>query len=154
MSLSTIDENGQPHASYAPFVRDNPGNFYVYVSELSRHTPNLLLTSRSSAIRPQSASILLIEDEGTSTQIYARKRIGFQCQVRQVYSAQPLHQEILSFFCDRHGKVIDLLTSLPDFLLFQLQPASGTFVKGFGQAYRVNAELTKAESIGPENPDF
>ena len=62
-----------------------------------------------------------------------------------------MHTNILSHFRQRHGEIIDLLTSLPDFLLFELEPESGTFVKGFGQAYRVNAELTKAEHINPGN---
>ena len=142
MVLSTVDEHGQPYASYAPFVRDESGNFYVYVSELSRHTGNLGLGV---------ASILMIEDESATEQIYARKRLGFQCQVNLIDRSEPLHPDILSRFHRRHGEVMKLLSSLEDFRLFQIKPETGTFVKGFGRAYRVNPKLTVAEHIGPES---
>ena len=31
--LSTVSANGIPDISYAPFVRDHAGVFYIYVSE-------------------------------------------------------------------------------------------------------------------------
>jgi heme iron utilization protein len=40
--LSTASTKGVPDISYAPFVRDNAGIFYIYVSELAGHTVNLL----------------------------------------------------------------------------------------------------------------
>lgn len=39
--LSTASANGVPDISYAPFVRDDAGNFYIYVSEMASHTANL-----------------------------------------------------------------------------------------------------------------
>jgi putative heme iron utilization protein len=40
---------------------------------------------------------------------------------------------------DRHGGLIDTLISLSDFRLFQLQPQSGRYIVGFGQAYELCA---------------
>jgi heme iron utilization protein len=41
---------------------------------------------------------------------------------------------------DHFGPIVDLLTSLPDFQLFKLNPTSGQLVLGFGQAYEVSGE--------------
>ena len=41
VQLATVDEHGKPEASYAPCLRDRK-HIYVFVSELSRHTANLI----------------------------------------------------------------------------------------------------------------
>ena len=62
--LATINDEGDtpvPEASYAPvLVRD--GKYYIFVSELALHTRNLL--------RNKSASLLFIEDESNSNNIF------------------------------------------------------------------------------------
>ena len=50
--LSTVNKQAEPEASYAPYVRDAGGVFYIYVSELASHTQNML--------QKQTASILII----------------------------------------------------------------------------------------------
>ena len=35
----------------------------------------------------------------------------------------------------RFGKTLELLRTLPDFLLFRLNVENGSFIKGFGQAW-------------------
>jgi len=41
---------------------------------------------------------------------------------------------------DRFGEIIDGLSQLQDFVLFNLKPEQGLFVKGFGQAYQVSGD--------------
>ena len=38
IQIASVDKNGLPEVSYSPSVLDNYNNFYVYVSELSKHT--------------------------------------------------------------------------------------------------------------------
>jgi heme iron utilization protein len=69
--ISTVSSEGIPNASYAPFVMDESKNIYIYVSGLSTHTQNLYAKSY--------ASILFIEDEAQTKQIFARRRLTFEC---------------------------------------------------------------------------
>jgi putative heme iron utilization protein len=45
----------------------------------------------------------------------------------------------LDAFEGRFGAIIDMLRGLDDFVLFRLVPVEGSFVKGFGQAYTLDA---------------
>ena len=66
--MATANEDGVPEASYAPYVIDDAGHYYIYVSELSRHTRNLTQTGR--------VSLLFIEDEQSAANIFAQTRCG------------------------------------------------------------------------------
>ncbi len=44
--MATVSKDGVPEASYAPYVMDEEGVFFVYLSDLSRHTANLWGTGR------------------------------------------------------------------------------------------------------------
>lgn len=138
--LATADNEGIPEASTTPFVQDENGDYYIFVSQLARHTQNLEHSSR--------ASVMLLEDEGQSQQLFARRRIQLQCDVSRPDPNQ--YTIIMDQFRAEHGKIMDLLASLPDFILFRLHPVSGQFVMGFGQAYRLKGEgLAELEQIGP-----
>ena len=127
--LSTIDPSGLPHASYAPFVQVNNKAFYIYVSSLSQHTRNL-------QINPL-VSLLLIEDESTAQQIYARERLTFLCESEIIGRDSIQWNVILEAFEKKFGNIVETLRSLQDFQLFQLTPRHGIFVKGFGQAFHI-----------------
>ncbi len=58
LQLSTLTTEGKPNASYSPFVTDEQGNFYIFISQLASHTQDLLANLQ--------ASILLIQDEAES----------------------------------------------------------------------------------------
>ena len=66
--LATLDEQGNPNVSYAPFVIHN-GKYVVLISEIARHARNLQQVPK--------VSLMLIEDESLSRQIFARKRLTF-----------------------------------------------------------------------------
>ncbi len=143
LMLGTVGERGIPRVSYAPYVRDESGSFFVYVSHLSEHTSEL--------IKGKVASVLLIEDESEVEQIFARVRISYLCDVVEIDRDDALYENTLGRFKDQFGNVVSVLRSLPDFVLFQLSPTSGRFVTGFGQAYDLTGDrLDQLTHVGPD----
>jgi heme iron utilization protein len=128
--IATVSKDGIPNASYAPFVMDDQKNIYIYVSGLSTHTQNL------NAV-PQ-ASVLFIEDESKTQQAFARRRLNYECTASLAQRDTATWLQIISDFETRFGNIIQLLTTLPDFRIFQLKPNSGRFVVGFGAAYDID----------------
>lgn len=126
--LCTMGEDAQPHSGYTPFVFDGK-DIIIFVSQLSLHTRDLLANAKVSA--------MLIADEQASTQIFARTRVSYQCLAVVVEQENEDYEALLGKLQAKHGKMVALLKQLPDFVLFRLQPASGQFVMGFGQAYRL-----------------
>lgn len=132
LMLSTVTPTGQPQASYTPFVMGRDRTFYIFVSGLSSHTHNLQKT-------PQ-AGILLIEDEANAQQIFARRRLMYDCSVVLIDRHDPQWTGFADQFKRRFGNLVDMLRQLPDFQIFQLMPQGGRFVVGFGAAYEVNPD--------------
>ncbi|MEO1094947.1 MAG: pyridoxamine 5'-phosphate oxidase family protein [Cyanobacteria bacterium J06638_28] len=135
LMLSTVSTEGQPHASYSPFVTGDDHAFYIFVSGLSTHTQNLKAS-------PQAA-ILLIEDETQSQQIFARQRLMYDCAVQLIERHDPSWTIWADRFKANFGNLIDMLRQLPDFQIFRLMPQSGRFVVGFGAAYEVDSSNIK-----------
>jgi putative heme iron utilization protein len=131
--LATADAGGVPHASYAPFVRADDGCFHIYISGLARHTRNLQATGR--------ASVLIIEDERGADQPFARRRLTLECSAEPIARGTPEWHSILDAFAAEFGEIMAPLRELPDFTLFRLTPQSAVYVRGFGQAYRLNGRL-------------
>ena len=94
-------------------------------------------------------SIMLIEDENECRQIYARKRIIFNCHTEVVEDNK---QSILQQLQERHGEIIKTLSSLSDFKLIKFTASSGRLVLGFGQAYDINAKITEIKPVTPKKP--
>ena len=130
--LSTVTAAGNPHASYAPFVIDAQKTIYVFVSGLSAHTANLRATGQ--------AGVLMIEDESKTEQIFARRRLSYDCTASVLDRDDEGWGAISARFSDRFGNIIDVLKGLKDFDIFQLKPQSGQFVVGFGAAYQISGE--------------
>ena len=132
LQLSTVGEDGSPHCGYTPYLHRAPCSFYIFVSQLARHTRDLLSNG--------TVAVMIIADEQSTSQIFARTRVHYQCQAQPL---EPEHSEYLSILDDyqaRHGKTAGLLRQLPDFVLFHLQPLHGQFVMGFGQAYTLTGK--------------
>ena len=110
--LATTNPDGSPLASYAPFIVDEQRQFYIFTSRLAAHTANLQRTGQ--------ASVMLIEDEAAATQIFARKRVTFQCQASLISRDSAEGKAALTQYEARFGKIVGLLKSLPDFQLFKL----------------------------------
>ena len=142
LHLSTLTNQGKPNASYAPFVTDDTGSFYIFVSGLASHTQDLLSN-------PQ-ASILLMQDEQETRQIFARQRVSYQCDVGVVSKNEATYPVMLDKLEERFGSVINLLRGLSDFVLFKLTPYQGQFVMGFGKAFTLQGEgLLELEHVDP-----
>lgn len=133
-SLSSGASQGlQPLASYAPFIEDEAGHLYLFLSGLASHSVNL----KHHQDKQSMLSVLLIEDEQVSRNLFARKRLSYSCTVSIWPREHPQWQGKIDKFQDKFGKTIELLSSLGDFNLYCLTPAEGNYVRGFGQAYEL-----------------
>lgn len=130
-SLATVSGAGLPHASYVP-IATHAGCFLFFVSELSEHTANL----RES----RQASLMLIEDEGRTEQLFARNRATFSGAVQHIERQSPEWDAASTAYGERFGKFFEMLTGLKDFHMFSLSPQDIRLVVGFGAAYRVSGE--------------
>ena len=130
--IGSVDEHGTPLASYAPYVMDEQKHIYVLLSGMSPHSGNLESTAKASA--------LFIEDESKTTNMFARKRLSFNCSVSIIDPNDPEFDRIADLMYDRHGTIIERMRLLPDFRIFHFTPKDGRFVIGFGAAYEVCGE--------------
>lgn len=131
LMLATLDEQGAPNVSYAPFVFLD-GHYYVLVSEVARHGRNLKAVAK--------ASLMLIEDEADSRQLYARVRLSHDAEVSQIARDSEHWNQAVDALTQRHGDLVTNLTRMADFSLFRLTPLQGLYVKGFGQAFEVSGD--------------
>ena len=132
LELSTISEKGFPQSSYAPFVSDSHNNFFIYISSLANHYKNLITYKK--------AGVMFIESEEKTENIFARRRLIFDCVVKKVLKNTEEWMEIMQKFEEIFGQIMQTLIMLPDFDLFELKPTSGRFIKGFGNAYEITGE--------------
>ncbi|MFW1676804.1 HugZ family protein [Pontibacter sp. JAM-7] len=128
--ISTLGEQQQPEISYAPFWRDETGQFWIFISELAGHCRNLL--------RHPAASVMFIRDEADSSNLFARERLTYPCRVTEYGRDSDQFAAVLPQMEQCLGKMISMLQGLSDFRLFCLQPMQGTYVVGFGRAYEVD----------------
>ncbi len=130
--LATVDAEGNPNSSYAPFVEiDN--KFYVLVSFMARHTKNLA--------EGRKVSAMFIEDESDTKQVYARERLTVEVSTSQIARETEDWDNVVGQLKERHGKIVDVLNDMTDFILIALHPVKGAYVNGFGSAYFVDANL-------------
>ena len=133
--LSTVDDSGEPNASYAPASIDENYNFYIYVSTMARHSANLKATGK--------ASLMIIEDESTAATLLARKRLTLDVKASVINRKNKRWNSAFDLLRGKFQKKIDLLKTLIDFDLFLLKPNEGTLVYGFGKAFRVFGKRLK-----------
>lgn len=130
--LATTDAEGNPNSSYAPFVQVNQ-TLYILVSFMAKHTKNLA--------DGRKASVMFIEDESATKQIYARERLTIEAAPTQVERDSEVWNTVISQLKETHGKVVDVIAEMQDFILIALQPVKGSYVNGFGSAYFVDENL-------------
>lgn len=128
--MATLSAAGVPESSYAPYIRDDKGCFYIFVSELAAHTQNLLANP--------VCSLFFIEDESSARNLFARERLSFRCRVGQIARDAAEYELMLDQMEAEHGNTVGLLRGLGDFRLFALMPEEGSYVVGFGKAFEVN----------------
>ena len=140
VQLATINGEARPEASYAPCVWHESA-CYLFLSGLSSHTGNLL--------RHPEISLLLLDDAAGANP-FARKRASLHGAAEVVDRDDALFAGIMQEFHKSFGKVMQLLEPLPDFRLFRVKPASGSFVRGFGQAFEIiGADMDQLRHVDP-----
>lgn len=130
LMLATVDGQGAPLVSYAPFAIDKARQFYIFVSKLSGHTANLRRTGQ--------VSVMLIEDERMAFQIFVRKRLTFFCRASLLERDTPEWQAAAEIYRAKFREFFEVIQSFQDFQMFKLAPLSGSLVLGFGQAYEIS----------------
>lgn len=130
--LATVDAEGNPNSSYAPFVQVE-NTFYILVSFMAKHTKNLS--------EGRKTSVMFIEDESATKQIYARERLTLEAATSQIERDSETWNTVVTKLKEDHGKVVDVISEMGDFILIALQPVKGSYVNGFGSAYFVDANL-------------
>jgi putative heme iron utilization protein len=131
--LASCNTNNSPLASYAPFVEDDQGNFHLLLSDMAAHSINL----KNHHEIHKNLSIILIEDETTTRNIFARKRLVYDCSVQRYSRGEPQWPSIINSLQGKFGKTVEVLAGLSDFHLYCLSPLSGHYVRGFGQTYEL-----------------
>ena len=129
--LATVDEQGNPNVSYAPFALLEDG-YYILISEMARHTRNLLANPK--------ISLMMVEDEQDSRTLFARKRLTFDANPELVTRDTPAWVAGIEALHQRFDDTVLGLSQLADFHLYRLVPIKGLFVKGFGQAFAVSGD--------------
>jgi len=134
--ISSIDENGDPFVSYAPFVKKD-GKLYIYISRISDHYRYVEDNKR--------IYVMLIADEAQSQNTFARERARWACSTANIGNEG--HDEVFALFNESFGgKLMDMLRGL-DFSLFELTPIEGRYVVGFGQAFDVDISGDRFEHV-------
>ena len=131
LHLATCNTTCTPEASYAAYV-EHLGCYYIYTSELSAHTANLVASGR--------CSVLFIESEAEARHLFARRRLTLQCTAIECHRDAAGFEPLMGLFIQKFGQFMGMMQKLLDFHLFQLRPQSGTFVAGFAQAYTLEGE--------------
>lgn len=140
--LATVDGKGTPNSSYAPFVQVE-NTFYILVSFMAKHTKNLA--------DGRKTSIMFIQDESATKQIYARERLTIEASTSQVERDSEIWKTVVSQLKETHGKVVDVISEMKDFILIGLHPVKGSYVNGFGSAYFVDENLKIMEHRNDQN---
>lgn len=139
MHISSISTNGSAHSSYAPFIQ-NEQKFYICISGMAKHTHNLL--------HNKTISIMIIEDESKSTNLFARKRITLDVEVATIERDSVIFNGAMTLFQDSFGELANIYKNMLDFQLFELHPVSGRAVFGFGEAYNFHAGNFSSGPVG------
>ena len=134
VQMATLNPLGNPEASYTPYIRHS-GDYYIFVSGLASHTNNIC--------QHPVLSLFFVQNEAEAKNLFARKRMTIECTGVLIERNNEQWGEILDQFQNEHGATVELLRTLPDFTLFKLSPISATFIKGFGQAFKLAGEGLK-----------
>lgn len=100
---------------------------------MARHTKNLKEVGKVSA--------MFVEDESETNQIYARHRLTLDVSTKEIARDTPEWEEGVSKLQAAHGKILDILVGMQDFIMIELTTIKGAYVNGFGSAYFVDENL-------------
>lgn len=143
LSLATVDALGNPHASHTPFITDNKKHFYVFISEVSATSANLL--------NNKEASIIVLDKESANGDPFTPKRLRLQCNVVPVLKDSDVWTNAMDKFQKEFGDKAKSIMDAPDqFLLVQLTPFRGRLVLSRDDIYDISGN--RLEEIKPFKP--
>jgi len=128
--LSTVSSECEPFASYSPFVEDDEGNFYVFISTAVMHSHNMNATKK--------AHILFLEDESKTEHIYVRRRMYFKADTEKFEEDDDRASAIFKLFQDKFQDKVSHFSMMKDSRIYKLMPKDGNLVLGFGSAYKIS----------------
>ena len=132
--MAASGEGGVPEMGVTPVVR-HEGHFYIYPSRLSAHVRAMLAAEK--------AAFLVIEDEASAQNIWARKRIKFDSELIEIDRHSNEFNLVCDAFATAHGPTMGLIRDFTDFHLLRLRPLAGVMVLGFAKAYRLEGDGLK-----------
>ncbi|PNE04365.1 Pyridoxamine 5'-phosphate oxidase-like protein [Alcanivorax sp. MD8A] len=138
LQLASIRDDGAPFASYAPFAIGDEC-LYVLISEIAVHARNLQANPL--------ASVLIVEDENSAEELFARKRVNYLMDAEKLQEDSPEWKTGVDTLHQRLGERILNLSTLGDFKLFRLIPREGRYVKGFARAYQLEGKTLAGEAV-------
>lgn len=110
---------------------------------MAKHTKNLS--------EGRKTSIMFIEDESATKQIYARERLTIEASTSQIERDSETWNTVVGQLKETHGKVVEVISEMKDFILIALTPVKGAYVNGFGSAYFVDQNLEIMEHRNDQN---
>ena len=84
------------------------------------------------------ASIFFIEDENETENIFARKRVVYQCTTKKLTRNTDKFNSLIALFEQKHGATVSMLKDMKDFSFFEFEILKGEVVLGFGKAYNID----------------
>ena len=131
--IASVDSKGNAVCSTAPLIRRS-NNLYIYISEIAEHYASI-------AANPDNLRVLFVEDETYCQTLLARKRITYRAQAEFVERGSTEFERAMDAFeYSKKTGGAKTVRQMRDFHLVRLVFTSGRFVKGFGQAYDIDAE--------------
>ncbi|MGL5148970.1 MAG: HugZ family protein [Clostridium sp.] len=127
LMISSIDNEGNPSISYAPFIMKDK-YLYIYISKTAPHYTNI--------DSDRKIDVMIIEDESEAKSLWARGRASFMCTAKLADN----EEEILNLYEEIHGSNIMSVLKTMDFNVFKLSIINGRLIKGFGQAFKIEIE--------------
>ena len=132
INISTVSKEGEPFVSYSPFVEDEVGNFYIFISTAVAHSHNMNATKK--------AHIMFLEDESKSEHIYARRRMYFQADAQKFEENDEREEKIQALFKEKFQDKVSFFSMMKDSRFYKLSPYNGNLVLGFGSAYKISPD--------------
>lgn len=139
LHLSSLDQEGHPYASYAPFAIGEDC-LYVLLSDIAVHGINLRQNPK--------AAVLIVEDESEAQTIFARIRVNYQVMASHIpHDSGADYEAAVECLYQRQGERIHNLSKMTDFNVFKLTPLGGRYVKDFGRAYSIAGNSLVGENL-------
>ncbi len=147
--IASLSPENQVVCSYSALLVDElegHPQFYIYVSEVAEHF-------KAFKAHPDNVEIMFLEDEASAKSPILRRRLRYKTHLHFIDRGAEFDR-VYDSFLNKHGKGrgLETIRHMQDFHLIKLEFIKGRFVKGFGQAYDVDAHGNLSYVGGKGNP--